>query len=191
MVITIIGDNTMPKGVYERKPRTPAQITADEARSKALTGRTRSPETCAKMSEGQKNSEATKAKTDAQRGVSLSPEHCDAISKGLQESEKVKAKAEAQKGVPLTPEHCAAVSKAKKGVPQSPEHAAAALKGREEAGIYDAQRGGDDIVNHHYLYDHSDLSLNTIQMTRSDHMRLHRLLQKLKYIVPHINIKEI
>jgi hypothetical protein len=77
---------------------------------------------------------------------------------------------------PRTPEHCSILSKAHTGVPQSPEHAAAALKGREEAGIYDAQRGGDDIVKHHYLY---------------DHMKLHRLLQKLSYIVPHINIKEI
>lgn len=54
----------------------------------------------------------------------------------------------------------------------------------------DKQRGGNDLVDHHYIYDHDDLSKNTAQMTRSDHMRLHRLLQKLKYIVPHINIGE-
>lgn len=49
------------------------------------------------------------------------------------------------------------------------------------------QRGGNDICNHHYIYDHSDLSLNTVQITRSDHTSLHNLLRKLKYIVPHIN----
>ena len=47
--------------------------------------------------------------------------------------------------------------------------------------------GGDDLVTHHYIYDESDLSLNTVKMTRSDHTSLHRLLQKLGYIVPHIN----
>ena len=55
----------------------------------------------------------------------------------------------------------------------------------------DAMRGGHDIVNHHFIYDHSDLSLNTVEMTRSDHGKLHKLLQKLKYIVPHINVKEV
>ena len=52
-------------------------------------------------------------------------------------------------------------------------------------------RGGGDICGHHYIYDESDLSKNTVQMTRSNHQKLHRLLQKLGYIVPHINIKEI
>lgn len=54
----------------------------------------------------------------------------------------------------------------------------------------DAQKrqvGGMDIVQHHYIYDHSDLSLNTVGMTRSDHSGLHLLLRRLKYIVPHIN----
>jgi hypothetical protein len=52
------------------------------------------------------------------------------------------------------------------------------------------ERGGNDLITHHYIYDHDDLFLNTIQMTRSDHMRLHRLLQKLGYKVPHINVEE-
>lgn len=46
----------------------------------------------------------------------------------------------------------------------------------------------EDIVRHHYIYDHSDLSKNTIEMTRSDHSKLHALFRKLGYIVPHINI---
>lgn len=49
------------------------------------------------------------------------------------------------------------------------------------------QRGGYDIVNHHYIYDDSDKSKYTVKMTRSDHSKLHRLLKKLAYIVPHIN----
>ena len=110
-----------------------------------------------------------------------------------------------------TPEHCAALSTAKKGVPLSPKHCAA-LKGvpkpprtpeqcnaisirMENSDANKAQiesmRGGGDICGHHYIYDESDLSKNTVQMTRSNHQKLHRLLQKLGYIVPHINIKEI
>ena len=51
------------------------------------------------------------------------------------------------------------------------------------------QRGGNDVVNHHYIYDDLDASKYTIKMTRSDHAKLHRLLQILNYIVPHINIE--
>lgn len=46
---------------------------------------------------------------------------------------------------------------------------------------------GLEIVTHHYIYDHSDLSLNTIQMTRRDHGKLHGILRGLNYKVPHIN----
>ena len=52
------------------------------------------------------------------------------------------------------------------------------------------QRGGNDLINHHYIYDHNDRSLNTIQITRKDHSRLHQLLKKLKYVIPHINVIE-
>lgn len=52
---------------------------------------------------------------------------------------------------------------------------------------HERQVGGMDIVNHHYIYDHSDLSLNTVQMTRSDHARLHHLLNRLGFKIPHIN----
>lgn len=54
---------------------------------------------------------------------------------------------------------------------------------------YENMRGGNDIVEHHYLYDHSDLSLNTIKITRSDHTQLHNLLLKLCVRIPHINIR--
>lgn len=113
-----------------------------------------------------------KRNSEGHKRIHLSPEHCTAIS-------------DAKKGVPNSPEHNAAISKGLKGVPKLPKTKAAMSR------AHDTMRGGNDIVNHHYLYDHSDLSLNIIGITRSDHMRLHKLLQKLKYIVPHINVKEI
>ena len=105
------------------------------------------------------------------KSKSHSPAHCAAMSKARRNSKAVKAKNEAQIGVPHTPERCAAIS-----------------KGHAES---DIMRGGNDLVTHHYIYDHGDMSLNTVQMTRSDHARLHMLLKKLNYIVPHINIKEV
>ena len=165
----------MPTGVYER---TPEMNAANSKRQKGV------PHT----------SPAQIAADDAQRGVPNSPEHNAAIKKGLQESDAVKVYAEARKDVPLPLEHCAKISISHTGVPLSPGHIAAIKKGQEESeavkAAADAQRGGNDLVTHHYIYDESDLSLNTVKMTRSDHMKLHRLLQKLGYVVPHINVKE-
>lgn len=48
--------------------------------------------------------------------------------------------------------------------------------------------GGYDIVGHHMIYDHSDLSTNIMEMPRSMHTRLHRLFQKHGIEIPHINI---
>ena len=154
---------------------------------------------------GKKNSpEHNAANSEAHKDVPLSPEHCAAISAALtgiprtpKHSAAISAAALGVPKSPRTPEHNAAISKglknseavkakadAQRGVPLSPEHAAAALKGCEK------QRGGNDLINHHYIYDHSDLKLNTIQMTRSDHTSLHNLLRKLGYKVPHINAEE-
>ena len=47
--------------------------------------------------------------------------------------------------------------------------------------------GGNDIVGHHMIYDHSDLTRNIMYMTRSMHARLHRLFQKQGIDIPHIN----
>jgi hypothetical protein len=52
------------------------------------------------------------------------------------------------------------------------------------------QRGGIDIVQHHYIYDHADLSKNTVGITRSDHTSIHQLFIRIGYIVPHINMEE-
>ena len=120
---------------------------------------------------------ADKANSERQLGAPRTPEACAAIAAG-------------KLGVSLSPEHCAAISACQIGVPKSPEACAAMKKGLEESGVFERMRGGNDICNHHYMYDHSDLSLNTVQMTRSDHQKLHKLLQKLGYIIPHIN-KEV
>lgn len=94
---------------------------------------------------------------------------------------------EAKLGITLSPEHCAAMSKAKLGISHSPEHNAAIKKGMEESGIYEAMRGGNDIIMHHWLYDDADLSLYTMPMTRSEHTSMHRRMQLDGYKVPHIN----
>ena len=120
----------------------------------------RTPEHCMAMSASKK-------------GVPQTSEHSYAITKGLQESDAVKSHGERMHGIPRTPEERLAIS-----------------KGLEESGANDAMRGGDDICNHHYIYDHSDLSKYTMKMTRSAHTKLHWLMRKANIIVPHINIKE-
>lgn len=160
----------MPKGIYKRTPE-------------MKTGKyKRTPEHCVAISKRQtgvpRTSEAQLAADEALRSVPRPPEHIAAIKKGIKNSDAVKAKAEAQRGVPLPPEHCDAIK-----------------KGQENSDANKAQietmRGGNDLVTHHYIYDESDLSKNIVQMTRSNHTSLHRLFQKLGYIVPHINTKEI
>ena len=49
------------------------------------------------------------------------------------------------------------------------------------------QIGGHDILNHHHIYDHDDLSKYTIEMTRSEHTTLHWNMRDLGLKVPHIN----
>lgn len=51
-------------------------------------------------------------------------------------------------------------------------------------------KGGQDIINHHYIYDHNNLNKYTTKMTRSKHGLIHRMMQLAGIIVPHINIKE-
>ena len=56
----------------------------------------------------------------------------------------------------------------------------------ENNGMY-GKRGGQDIVYHHYIYDHSDLTKYTMKMTRSAHTKLHNMMHKTGIEVPHIN----
>jgi hypothetical protein len=113
------------------------------------------------------------------RGIyERTPEHRDVMSK-------------AKKGVPHTTPAQIFADETKRGVPLSPEHCAAIVRGIEKSDNVKAHNenmyGGNDLVDHHYIYDESDLSLNTVKMKRSDHTSLHRLLQILEYMVPHIN----
>ena len=123
------------------------------------------------------------------------PEHCAAISAALtgrtRSPEHCNAISDAKRGMIFTPEHCDAISKSKEGIPLSQEHCDAisnSLMG-ENNGMYGI-RGGNDLVIHHYTYDESDLSLNTVKMTRSDHTSLHNVLRSLGYKVPHVNVME-
>lgn len=125
------------------------------------------------------------------RGRKLSPrtsEHCAALPKSLTgrklSSDHCALLSEAHTGVKLSPEHCAAQSAARKNIPLSPEHRVAKKKGCEKF------IGGYDLVDHHYIYDESDLSKNVVKITRSDHGKLHALLHKLKYKIPHTNKPE-
>ena len=57
--------------------------------------------------------------------------------------------------------------------------------------VYDNRRknqiGGQDLVKHHYIYDHNDLTKYTTLMTRSKHNQIHCYLRKLKIKIPHLN----
>lgn len=131
------------------------------------------------------------------KGVTKSPEHRNALSithKGIpKSSEHCAALSIAHKGVSLSSEHCAAISVGLTGHPVSEETRDAlsiAHKNSDKSkSASEKYRGGNDIVNHHYIYDHDNLALNTVRMSRSDHTSLHRLFQKLGYDVPHINVK--
>lgn len=48
-------------------------------------------------------------------------------------------------------------------------------------------KGGQDIIQHHYLYDDADLSKYTMPMTRSEHTAMHNGMRKDGYEVKHIN----
>jgi hypothetical protein len=52
---------------------------------------------------------------------------------------------------------------------------------------FEKQRGGEDLVRHHYIYDHNDLSKYTTLMTRSKHTQLHQSFRKCGIFIPHIN----
>lgn len=54
----------------------------------------------------------------------------------------------------------------------------------------DKMRGGDDIVNHHYIYDHANPEKYTTKMTRAKHTQIHGWLRGADIKVPHINVTE-
>ena len=108
------------------------------------------------------------------RGKKNSPKHCANLSKANKNSEAVKAVAYARRGIPLSPGHCESIT-----------------KGREESDAVkanaDRMRGGNDLVNHHYIYDHANPELYTMKVTRAKHTQIHNWMRKAGIVVPHIN----
>ena len=49
------------------------------------------------------------------------------------------------------------------------------------------KRGGNDICDHHYIYDHANPELYTMKVTRSKHTKIHMWMKKVEIVVPHIN----
>lgn len=124
------------------------------------TGRRHTIAACAKMS-------------DSHMGVPLSDEHRHAISAGCsnQSHEMRDKKSRAMMGHPVSTETRRKISEANTG---------------ENHGMYGI-RGGNDMVKHHMIYDHGNLTKNIMTMTRSMHARLHQLFRKHGIEIPHIN----
>jgi hypothetical protein len=54
---------------------------------------------------------------------------------------------------------------------------------------YERQRGGEDICDHHMIYDHADRDKYIMKMTRTTHSRLHRVFGANGIKIPHINVR--
>lgn len=115
-------------------------------------------------------------------------------------------------GKVVSPETRLLKSKVAKGVPKSPEHIAAAAKGlknfyknnpealdrRAEAIMLSEahkiasknMEGGNDIIEHHYIYDHANPEKYTMKVTRKKHPQIHMWMRKSGIKVPHINMTE-
>ena len=122
---------------------------------------------------------ADKAESKRRRGVLLPREVGIKISAVKREVPHTSSKAhlvadEAKRGVPLSPEHIAAMSES-------------SLNSDAVKANADRMRGGNDLVDHHYIYDHSDLSKYTMKVTRSKHAQIHAWTRKAGIVVPHIN----
>lgn len=122
------------------------------------------------------------------------PENNAAMSEIITNSKAAKAANDAKRGVPLPPEWCAAISATKTGVPKSPEHCAAlsdSMKNSESAKAEsERQRGGNDIVEHHFIYDHINPKNHIVKITRSQHASHHNWMRRNGLEVPHLNVTE-
>ena len=151
-------------------------------------GKPHTPEHNAAISEGRRNSDVVKAHNESMRGVTRSPEVCAAISKAKtgvpQTPEARAANSKCLIGVPLSPEVCAKMSDTHTGVPLSPEYIAS-LENH-----WKKMRGGNDICDHHYIYDHAHPELYTMKVTRSKHQQIHMWMKKAGIKVPHINVAD-
>lgn len=145
--------------------------------SKALTGRTISEEHRAATSKGL-------------TGRTLSDDHINALNKA----------AKRRIGIPRPESVRLAISKALTGVSRpslSDDHRKLIANGVIEAhgknpdawnGANEKMEGGNDIVGHHYIYDHANLELYTMKVTRKKHNQIHGWLRRAGIKIPHINV---
>ena len=55
---------------------------------------------------------------------------------------------------------------------------------------HERQRGGHDIVKHHFIYDHNHPENHIVKITRSQHMSHHQWMKRNGLEVPHLNVTE-
>jgi len=93
-------------------------------------------------------------------------------------------------GLKRSPETCKNISEAK--IKFYKEHPEAVQKIKETVQkFYDNMDApGQQIVKHHYIYDHNDLTKYTTEMTRATHAKIHMAMRKEGIKIPHINIKD-
>ena len=62
------------------------------------------------------------------------------------------------------------------------------LSDRMKKHYADMEIPGNEMVGHHMIYDHNNLTKNVMPMTRSMHTRLHNLFRNNGIEIPHINV---
>lgn len=55
---------------------------------------------------------------------------------------------------------------------------------------HESQRGGNDILKHHFIYDHNNPDQHTVEITRSEHTSHHWWMKRNGLEVPHYNVTE-
>lgn len=123
------------------------------------------------------------------KGVSMTDEHKAAISKAYTDDRK-EMMSSLFKDISRTKDVIKKISDSKMG------HVVSGDQRKKQSLIMKSNYAkmsdpGQQIVKHHYIYDESDLSKYTTEMTRSKHAIIHAAMRKEGIMVPHINIKEI
>lgn len=186
----VVSKETCKKLSDAAKARPPP---SDETRKKLSEGQKANP-SCGML--GKHHTDETKQKIrNAIKDKPLSLNHRANISSGLKghivsDITKINI-SKGNKGKPKSPEHCEAMSTSAVKYWDDPHNrnVLSEIITNSEAAKVSAEnmRGGNDICEHHYIYDHSDLSKYTMKMARSQHTSLHRNMQTLGLKVPHIN----
>lgn len=55
---------------------------------------------------------------------------------------------------------------------------------------HERQRGGYDIVKHHFIYDHNNPDQHVVEITRSQHSAHHQWMKRNGLVVPHVNVTD-